>query len=383
MAAQRRMRAVFMRGGTSKAIMFRREDLPADVAQWDPIFSAVMGSPDPFGRQLDGLGGGISSLSKVCVVGRSDRPDADVDFTFAQVAVDSAIVDYASNCGNMSSAVGPFAVDEGMVSLAVEDGPVTVRIFNTNTQRIILAHFAVEGSTARVDGPLAIAGVAGTGAPIEVEFLSPGGSKTGRLLPTGSSADVLPVEGFGMVDVSLVDAGNPCVFVSASALGVCGGESPDDLEARADFMGVTESIRRKAAVAMGLATDVGSAPLSIPKVAIVATSMETTTLSGATVPASDVDVVVRMMSMGRPHRAVPVTGALCLAAACRISGTIPGQLLNTAPTGPIRIGHPSGRVLADARMSYVDGSITVDSVSLHRTARRLFEGYVFVPQAPL
>jgi len=378
MAAQRRLRAVFMRGGTSKAIMFRREDLPADAAAWDPIFSAAMGSPDPFGRQLDGLGGGISSLSKVCVIGRSERADADVDYTFAQVAVDSTVVDYAGNCGNMTSAVGPFAVDEGMVEPA-SDGPVTVRIFNTNTQRIILAHFEVEGAAARADGPLAIDGVAGTGSPIRLEFLSPGGAKTGRLLPTGNPTDRLSVEGLGVLDASLVDAGNPCVFVPAAAFGVLGTESPDNLESRPGFQDAMEAVRRAAAVAMGLAADLGSAPLSIPKVAIVTAPTETTTLSGQTVAAADVDVVVRMMSMGRPHRAVPVTGALCLAAACRIPGTVPARLASAAPDGAIRVGHPSGRLLTDARVSYAAGDTTVDSVSLFRTARRLFEGRVLVP----
>jgi 2-methylaconitate isomerase len=368
-----------MRGGTSKAIIFRREDLPVEVAQWDPIFSAAMGSPDPFGRQLDGLGGGISSLSKVCVIGPSDREDADVDYTFAQIAVDSTVVDYAGNCGNMTSAVGPFAIDEGMMKPPTADGPATVRIFNTNTQRVILAHFAVSSSSARVDGPLAIDGVAGTGSPIELEFLSPGGSKTGHLLPTGNPTDQLPVAGVGLVDATLVDAGNPCVFVPAAALGVVGDESPDELESRPGYPDAMEAIRQQAAVAMGLAADPGSAPLSIPKIAVVAAAMPTTTLSGETLAAADVDVVVRMMSMGRPHRAVPVTGALCLAAACRIPGTVPAALLSRPLDGAVRIGHPSGRLIADARVSDADGATTVESVSLYRTARRLFEGYVFVP----
>ena len=187
--------AVFMRGGTSKAIMFHRRDLPAARADWDPIFLAAMGSPDPYGRQLDGMGGGISSLSKVCVLAPSARPDADIDYTFAQVQIREGRVDYRGNCGNMSSAVGPFAVDEGLVTAAGETA--RVRIFNTNTEKLIHAAFPLRDGRACTDGDLAIPGVGGTGAPIRLDFLAPGGATTGRLLPTGRVREMLEVPGIG------------------------------------------------------------------------------------------------------------------------------------------------------------------------------------------
>jgi 2-methylaconitate cis-trans-isomerase PrpF len=184
---QRSLRAVFMRGGTSKALMFHQSDLPTDRADWAPIFLAAMGSPDPNGRQLDGMGGGISSLSKVCVIGPPSRPDADVDYTFAQIAVSSALVDYAANCGNMSSAVGPFALDEGLVP-APAGAEAVVRIHNTNTGKIIVSRFPAESGKAATDGALALDGVSGTGAPIRLDFHDPGGARTG-LLPTGRAVD--------------------------------------------------------------------------------------------------------------------------------------------------------------------------------------------------
>src|ERR1700752_4668072 len=201
--------AVFMRGGTSRAIMFHSRDLP-DRTEWDPIFLAAMGSPDPNGRQLNGMGGGISSLSKVCVLAPSDRADADVDYTFAQVQIREASVDYRSNCGNMSSAVGPFAVDEGIVRPNGDTG--VVRIFNTNTRKIIRSTFPLEDGRAATDGELAIPGVAGTGAPVRLAFLAARGARTGRLLPTGHVTDRLELGGGETIEVSLVDAANACVF---------------------------------------------------------------------------------------------------------------------------------------------------------------------------
>lgn len=378
MTPQRRVRAVFMRGGTSNAVVFRRQDLPPNSAEWDRIFCAALGSPDPFGRQLDGMGGGISSLSKVCVVAPSSRPDADVDYTFGQVAVDTTLVDYAGNCGNMSSAIGPFAVDEGMVAPPPPGQQATVRIFNTNTQRVIVAHFDMDGTEASVDGSLAIDGVHGSGAPVRLDFLSPGGTKTGRLLPTGCPVDLLDVPGLGQVQASLVDAGNPCVFVPATALGVNGTESPDELEAAAGYQDAIEGVRRHGGVAMGLADRPAEVPQSVPKVAIVRKPVDTVTLSGRILPAAEVDVLVRMMSMGRAHRAVPVTGALCVAAACRIPGSVPAQALRAEPDGPIRVGHPSGVLLVDAQMTSRSGEVFIEAATLYRTARRLFEGNVLI-----
>ncbi len=367
-----------MRGGTSKAIMFRAGDLPADRADWAPIFLSAMGSPDPNGRQLDGMGGGVSSLSKVCVIGPPSRDDADVDYTFAQIAVGSADVDYAGNCGNMSSAIGPFAVDEGFMP-APGDGEAMVRIHNTNTGKIIVARFPVQDGRAAVAGDLAIDGVAGTGASIRLDFADPAGSKTGRLLPTGNAVDVLDVPGLGPIRASLVDAANPLVFVAASDVGMTATEGPDAIERSPGLMDRLETIRRLASVAMGLAPDAASAGkiLSIPKLAMLAAPVDTMLLSGRTMPAEAVDIVARTISVGQPHRAIPLTGALCLAVACRVPGSVAQRLVRPGDaSAPIRIGHPSGTLLVAAEAQPGNDGVRVPFATVFRTARRLFQGEV-------
>lgn len=374
--ANERLRAVFMRGGTSKAVMFRRDDLPQDPKAWDPIFLEVMGSPDPNGRQLDGMGGGISSLSKICVIGRSSRPDADVDYTFAQIGVRDTFVDYGANCGNMSSAVGPFALDEGLVE-APADGEVAIRIHNTNTSKIIVARFPVENGSLTATGDIEIDGVAGTAAPIRLEFLEPGGARTGKLLPTGNPVDELEIDGLGTVQVSCVDAANPCVFVAASAVERSGDELPDVLDGDKVFLERMESIRCAASVKMGIAADLDQARrmTGIPKVAMVSPPRTGRTLSGRELAASDADIWVRMISVGQPHRAVPITGSICLAVATRIPGSVPASL--SRPNGSIRIAHPSGITLVDAGIAVSKtGEVKAEYGAVYRTARRLFEGTV-------
>lgn len=368
-----------MRGGTSKAVVFHQGDLPADRSEWDAVFLAVMGSPDPSGRQLDGMGGGLSSLSKVCVVGPPSRPDADIDYTFAQVAIRDASVDYSGNCGNMSSAMGPFAVDEGLVA-APEDGEAVVRIHNTNTGRIIVARFPMSGGRAETDGALSIDGVAGTAAPVRLEFVAPGGAKTGRLLPTGSACDVLDVPGLGQVEVSMVDAANPCVFVDAARLGRTGTELPDVLDGDAECLAALEEIRCAASVAMGLAPDRAAARLlpSVPKVAMVSAPQEAPTLSGRRLAVNEMSLAVRMISIGQPHRAVPVTGSTCLAIATRIEGSVPHRLA-AAGEGAIAIAHPSGLIVVDAAVddAHDPARAYARHGVLYRTARRLFDGHVY------
>jgi 2-methylaconitate cis-trans-isomerase PrpF len=366
-----------MRGGTSKALVFRRQDLPADPKAWDAIFLDALGSPDPNGRQLDGMGGGLSSLSKVCIVGPPTRPDADVDYTFAQVSVDAAVVDYAGNCGNMSSAIGPFAVEEGLVATP-PDGEAVVRIHNTNTGKIIVARFPVVGGALAADGDLELDGVAGRAAPIRLEFVEPGGAKTGKLLPSGAAQDLLEIPGLGRVAASCVDAANPCVFVAAEAVGKTGVESPGELEKDAAWLEAMEAIRLAGSVRMGLAPDLAAAARipSIPKVAMVCAPRAAPTLSGRAVSADDMDIGVRMISVGQPHRAVPITGSICLAVAARVPGTIPHDLCR-AGAGPIRIGHPSGSILVDATVTpTADGSLQAEQGAVYRSARRLFEGAV-------
>ena len=371
--------AVFLRGGTSRAVMFQARDLP-DRAAWDPIFLAAMGSPDPNGRQLNGMGGGVSSLSKVCVLAPSDRADADVDYTFAQVQIREAAVDYRANCGNMSSAVGPFAVDEGIVR--PNGDTAVVRIFNTNTRRIIRSTFALDDGRAAVDGDLAIPGVAGTGAAVRLDFLAPGGATTGRLLPTGNVADRLEVAGIGPIDVSMLDAANACAFVRARDLGLIGNELPDALERNAAVLDKLQAIRRAASVAMGIARDDAAARAinAVPFIGFVAPAMDAPTLAGEPIMAGQVDLTVRFLSNGQPHRALPLTASLCTAIAARISGTLVSETLRPGAGDSIRLGMPSGILTVGADVTQdAAGAWVAHSGAFYRTARRLFDGRIYVP----
>ena len=378
---QAKLPAVFMRGGTSKAVMFHARDLPADRDAWAAIFLSLMGSPDPSMRQLDGMGGGVSSLSKVCVVGPPTHPDADVDYTFAQILIDTPRVDYGINCGNMSSAIGPFAIDEGLV-VRPTGGDAVVRIHNTNTKKIIVARFPMEGDLAAVDGDMAIDGVAGTGAPIRLEFMAPGGARTGRLLPTGRARDTLDVPGIGPVTVSLVDAANPCVMVAAATLGATATETPTQVEADKPLMAKLEAIRRAASVTMGIAPNIDAAAnMSAPFIAMLAQPTAMTTLSGRTLSLADMDIVVRVISSGQPHRATPLTGALCFAVATRIEGSLAAAMARgLAPdASQIRIAHPSGVIVVDACVRPAANATAqphAEYAAVYRTARRLFEGRV-------
>lgn len=376
----RKLRAVFARGGTSKALLFHRHDLPADRDQWAAIFLACLGSPDPYGRQLDGMGGGISSLSKVCVVGAPTRADADVDYTFAQVAVERAVVDYGANCGNMSAAIGPFAVDEGLLG-EVSDGDITVRIHNTNTGKLIHARFEVRGGQARVDGALRIDGVAGSGAPIRLQFRDLAGSRTNRLLPAGGPMHQLQCPSGSAVRASMVDAANPCVFVEAQALGLEGTERPEVIEAQPELMRALEALRRQASVAMGLASDEQQAAASraVPFIGVVAPARDWISQSGKRSSADEADLCVRMLSNGNAHRAIPITSALCVAVACRTPGTLPFELCRRSE-GALRIGHAAGVIVVDAEPDSSSGEVR--HASVYRTARRLFEGEVLYPSMP-
>jgi 2-methylaconitate isomerase len=376
---QKKLPAVFMRGGTSKAVIFHARDLPASREEWEPIFLSVIGSPDPNMRQLDGMGGGISSLSKVCVIGPPTHPDADVDYTFAQVLIDKARVDYNGNCGNMSSAIGPFAVDEGLVPKP-RGGEAVVRIHNTNTRKIIVSRFGMDGEEAAVAGDMAIDGVAGTGASIRLEFIEPGGAKTGKLLPTGKALDHLEVAGGVRVTASLIDAANPCVFVPAVAVGATATEQPAEIESHQELKVKLEAIRCAASVAMGIAPNVDkAASISVPLVALVAPPAAMRVLSGRKLAAADMDIAVRMMSNGQAHRATPLTGALCLAVTTRIPGSIPNEMAHRLAPGvsQIRIGHASGVIVVDAKIDQSkDGHPHAQFAAVYRTARRLFDGRV-------
>jgi len=376
---RRRYPAAFIRGGTSKALVFQARDLPADRAEWNEIFLKAMGSPDRYGRQLDGMGGGISSLSKVCVVGPPSVPGADVDYTFAQVQVQDAVVDYSGNCGNMSSAIGPFAVDEGLVN-APRSGEACVRIHNTNTRKIIVSHFEVRDGQSIETGSLAIPGVDGTGAPVRLDFLSPGGASTGKLLPSGKALEAFDLGGAGRVTASLVDAANACVFVAAADLGLTGSESPDELGSNVPAMQALSELRLQGSVAMGIASDVEAAAAirMIPLIAIVSAPQRTTTLGGEIIEADAADLVVRMLSNGQPHRALPLTGSLCTAVAMQIEGSVPARLAREGrDPSALRIAMPSGVLTVAAEVRQAPEGWHAAHGSFYRTTRRLFDGHVY------
>jgi 2-methylaconitate cis-trans-isomerase PrpF len=375
--APSRLPAVFMRGGTSKALIFHARDLPTDRAKWDAIFLSALGSPDAHGRQLNGMGGGISSLSKVCIVAPSNRETSDIDYTFAQVAIKEAHVDYNSNCGNMSSAVGPFAVDENIISPL--DGEATVRIFNTNTAKTIHSTFNISGGRAQTEGELEIPGVTGRGAPIRLDFLDPGGASIGTLLPTSHTVDILDVPGVGRIEVSMVDAGNACVFVRAGSLGITGIEMPDELDRRTEVLGKLAAIRQHASVAMGISRSLDEArrKTAIPLIGMVSPTQDSLTLSGERITAPAADLTVRMISNGQPHRALPLTASVCIAVAAKIEGTTVYGVTSHPCESSIRLATPSGVLAVSAEVLKEDGRWRAEHASLFRTARRLFEGFVY------
>ncbi|KAF7527315.1 hypothetical protein G7054_g10521 [Neopestalotiopsis clavispora] len=357
---QKSLPAAYYRGGTSRAIFFKEQDLPENRDDWVEPFLGVIGSPDSYGRQLDGMGGGISSLSKVCVVGLSEHPQADVDYTFVSLGINNRHVDYSSNCGNMSSAVGPFAVDSGMVT--VPEGVLesfTVRIHNTNTRKIIHATFPVVDEEASSYGDFAIDGVSGTAAPIRLDFVEPAGSRTGKLLPTGNITD-----SFEGVNTTCIDVANPCCFVLASDLGVEGDLTPQEIDDHPTLKDTLDRIRRQAAVSMGLAATPEEAPGSVPKIAIISPNRE-----------ANGPLVVRAMSVGQPHKAIPVTVALAVAAAAKLPGSIVAGCMrqDVGDTG-LTIQHASGSIDVDAKY---DENGDIEVASVFRTARRLMEGRVF------
>ena len=377
---QKAVPAVFMRGGTSKGVFFHGRDLPEDRHGRDTIFCAAIGSPDPYGRQLDGMGGGISSLSKVVVIEPSDRPGIDVDYTFGQVVVDAADVDYGATCGNLSSAVGPFAVDEGLVLKG--DGEALVRVHNTNTDKVFEARFPVRSGKAQVSGEFIIPGVSGSGALVQLDYLDPGGARTGALMPTNRMNDHVGLSDGQTINVCCVDATTPCVFVAAADLGLDATENPVALESRLDVLTKLEEIRCQAGVLMGLGVttqEISEASRASPRIAVVAAPADMTLLDGSVLPAEGMDIAVRMVSMGVPHRAVPLTGGMCLAVAANLQETLVHNLARDKLATTVRLGSPSGVIPIGATIRRDGCNLTVDRITTYRTARRLMEGNVLIP----
>ncbi|MEA4932475.1 MAG: PrpF domain-containing protein [Lawsonibacter sp.] len=366
-----------LRGGTSKGVFFLEKDIPPVGEARDRFLLAVMGSPDP--RQIDGLGGATSVTSKVAIITPSSRDDADIDYTFAQVSVDKPIVSYKGNCGNISSAVGPCAIEKGLVPAV---SPVTsVRIFNTNTQKIILAEVEVENGHVKYDGSYTIPGVPGTAAPVKLKFCHPAGTVSSGLLPTGNVKDTLTVPGFGTVCVSIVDAANPLVFAKAEDLHMDGGELPFDIDSNPELLCLLETVRGLAAVKMGLIEDYTESAWktpAIPKMTIVSKSHDYMAANGRKISAQQVDLVSRMMSMQKAHPTYAMTGAMCTAAAAVVPGSIVQEVLRTGTDlGRIRIGNPSGIMEAGVDFSTnCDGLPDINATFGFRTANFLMDGEV-------
>jgi 2-methylaconitate cis-trans-isomerase PrpF len=370
-----------VRGGTSKGIFIMDNELPKERALRDRIIQAVFGSPDI--RQIDGLGGADVLTSKLAIIAPPSTDAADVDYTFGQVGIDTDIVDYKGNCGNISAAVGPFAIDAGIVR-AVE--PVTtVRIHLTNSGKILVADVPVKNGKAATDGDYAIDGVPGTGARIAMDWTDGIGSITGKLLPTGNATDTITTDA-GEYEVSLVDAGNPLVFIDSASLGLIGTESPLEIEADARLMETIEKIRSQAAAIFGMVDNPADATKKSPYApffAIISAPAPYTAINGANVDASDVDVVSRLLFMLHMHKAYPITGTVCTAASSMVPGSIVHRLMREdAMDHPsLRIGHPSGVIDADKAWSDEAGGVRIDRIAIGRTARTIMDGICYVKKS--
>ncbi|TDE13492.1 PrpF domain-containing protein [Jiangella asiatica] len=378
--------AVIMRGGTSRGVFVHRRDVPAPGPRRDRLMLDLLGTADP--TRIDGLGSTLSSTNKVMIVGPSDRPGLDVDYLFVQGLIDRDGVDYAGNCGNLTAAVGAFAVDEGLVEAAE---PVTpVRLWNENTGRRIVAHVPVRDGRAAGDGDFTIAGVSRPGARIRNEYLDPAGSTLGALLPTGAPLDLLDVPGLGAVEVSIVDVTNPFVFVRAEDVGLAvraddaglvGGLTAPAAELNADpaLLERLEAVRAQAAVRVGLAGTAAAARVTsanLPKIAVVAAPADYRAASGSLVAARDIDLVARMVSMGAVHHAFAMTGVMCLAVAARLPGTVPRRVAVGRGLDDVAVGHQRGVTTAEPAFD-ADGAVR--SVTVDRTARRLMSGLAHLP----
>lgn len=369
-----RIPCCIMRGGTSKAIFLKSNHLPQNEAVRDQVILRIFGSPDV--RQIDGLAGADPLTSKLAIIGPSTHPDADVDYTFGQVSINKPLIDYSGNCGNISSAVGPFAIDEGFVK-AVE--PITtVRIHNTNTGKMLYAEVPVVDGRAKVLGDCKIDGVPGTGAKILMDFSDTAGSSTGKLLPTGRPVDTIQTSK-GPLDISIVDVANPCVFLRAKDIGMKGTESPQEINSNNGLLAFLEEVRAKATVMIGMSPDEAAATAkspAFPMIAFVAPREDYQDFtSGKTIKKDQTDFVSRLMFMQVLHKTYPGTGTACTGAAAKIPGTIVNEVIpHIDSISVIRIGHPAGVIEVEAEIK--DSRLT--RAAFARTARRIMEGYVYV-----
>ncbi len=382
--------AAYMRGGTSKGVFFRLQDLPvtaqAPGAARDALLLRVIGSPDPYGKQIDGMGGATSSTSKTVILSTSSKPDHDVDYLFGQVSIDQAFVDWSGNCGNLSAAVGPYAIGTGLVdpSRLPRDGVAIVRIWQANIAKTIIEHVPMTNGAVQETGDFELDGVTFPAAEVRLEFMDPAAEEDGAggaMFPTGNLVDDLDVPGVGMLKATLINAGIPTIFVNAEAIGYTGTELQDAINGDARALAMFETIRAHGAVRMGLIKHIDEAATRqhTPKVAYVARPTDYASSSGKRVAASDIDLLVRAMSMGKLHHAMMGTAAVAIGTAA----AIPGTLVNLAAGGgartAVRFGHPSGTLRVGAEASQVKGEWVVTKAIMSRSARVLMEGWVRVP----
>ena len=382
------IKATYMRGGTSKGVFFTPEDLPApaqrDSALRDAIMLRVVGSPDPYGKHIDGMGGATSSTSKVVLVGPSSRPDCDVDYSFGAVSIDTAVVDWSGNCGNLTAAVGPFAITRGLVK-APSEGVAVVRIWQANIGKKIVAHVPMAGGQVQELGDFELDGVTFPAAEIKLEFLDPGAdedSEGGAMFPTGNMIDRIDIPGVGTIEATLINAGNPTIFIDAAAVDLKGNELQDAVNSNAEFLARCEAIRAHCAVLMGLASTAAEATekrFHTPKLAFAAQPLDYTSSNGKFVAAADVDILVRIMSMGKLHHAMTGTGAVAIAVAGAIPGTLVSRLLPSGSSAAVRFGHPSGALSVGALAQETPDGWVVTQAVMSRSARRLMMGEVLIP----
>jgi hypothetical protein len=388
---QLRIPAVYMRGGTSKGVFFLAEDLPSDPQARDRILMRVIGSPDRYGKHTDGMGGATSSTSKVVILAKSGRPDCDVDYLFGQVAIDKPLVDWSGNCGNLSAAVGPFAISMGLVG-APPDGTATVRIWQANIRKKIVSHVPMTGGEVQELGDFQLDGVAFPAAEVELEFLDPAAEEGevgaraggGATFPTGNHIDLLDVPGVGKIEATLINAGNPTIFVDAARLGLKGTELQGDINGDKALLARVEAVRARGTVAMGDAATAEEATARrphTPKLAFVGPPAGYTASDGRPVEAGSIDLLARIFSMGVLHHAMTGTGAVAIAAAAAIPGTVVHRLAPVGADGRVRFGHPSGTLKVGAEVQKEGNHWKVRKVLMSRSARRLMEGWVRVPAA--
>ena len=378
--------ATYMRGGTSKGVFFRLNDLP-EKAQTpgqarDKLLLRVIGSPDPYQKQTDGMGGATSSTSKTVILSKSTQPDHDVDYLFGQVSIDKPFVDWSGNCGNLTAAVGAFAINSGFVAKdrIPENGTAIVRIWQANIRKTIIANVPITNGEVQETGDFELDGVTFPAAEVQVEFMDPADGE-GSMFPTGNLVDELEVPGVGTLKATMINAGIPTVFINADAVGYTGIELQDDINSDPEALAMFESIRAHGALKMGLIQNIEEAVARqhTPKVAFVAPPADYTASSGKSIGAGDIDVLVRALSMGKLHHAMMGTAAVAIATAAAIQGTLVNLAAGGGDRTSVTFGHPSGTLQVGAEAKEVNGQWTATKAIMSRSARILMEGWVRVP----